>query len=122
VPLDAGAADGGSRLIGQGSRLKGSSSIWYAQGKAVSPKTVSARVVPVPPQSVRVQWAVVCQKPNKFDPSFHLATKGTSGQVSLHKAGTVKLALPYPKPHTCIATVYATLEKQGRLTLRLLQT
>jgi hypothetical protein len=37
-------------------------------------------------------------------------------------AGVVKLALPYVKPPTCIATVYATLAKGGGLTLRLLQT
>jgi hypothetical protein len=33
----------------------------------------------------------------------------------------VKLALPYQNPHTCVATVYATLAKTGRLTLRLLE-
>jgi hypothetical protein len=122
VPVEAGAADGTSKVIGQGSRLKGSSRIWFAQGTALAPKTVSARVVPVPAQSVKVQWALACQRPNKFDPSFHLATKSSSGEVSLHAAGTVKLAFPYPKPPTCVATVYATLEKRGRLTLRLLQT
>jgi len=122
VPLSAGAADGASKVIGKGSPLKGASTIWYAEGKAVSPKTVSARVVPVPPQPVKVQWALVCQRPNKNDPSTHLAAKGTSGQASLNEAGKVELALPYAKPHTCVATIYATLEKRGRLTLRLLQT
>jgi hypothetical protein len=34
----------------------------------------------------------------------------------------MKLALPYAKPPTCIATVYATLGKKGALTVRLLQT
>ena len=122
VPVAARAADGASKLIGKGSPLKGAHSIWYAEGKAVAPKTVSARVVPVPPQPVKVQWALVCQRPNQYDPSIHLATKSASGQVSLHQAGTVELALPYRKPHTCVATVYVTLDKPGRLTLRLLQT
>ena len=122
LPLaDAAGADVAGKVIGHGVRLKGTN-VWFADGKAVGPKTMSAHVTPVPAQTVKVQWAVVCQKPNKSDPSFHLAAKGTSGTTSLQKAGTVKLRLPYPKPHTCVATVYATLRTSGRLTLRLLQT
>jgi hypothetical protein len=117
----AAAAPVTSKVIGHGVRLKGTN-VWYAQGKAAAPRTISARVVPVPAQAVKVQWSVVCQKPNRFDPAFHLAAKGTSGQASVHAAATVKLALPYAKPPTCIATVYATLGKNGGLSVRLLQT
>jgi len=115
------AADGTSKTIGQGVRLKGSH-VWYGHGKAVTPRTISARVVPVPPQDVKVQWAVVCQQPNSFDPSFHLGTQVKSGQVSVRSGATVKLGLPYAKPHTCVASVYATLERGGKLTLRIQQT
>jgi hypothetical protein len=71
---------------------------------------------------VKVQWAVVCQKSNPNDPAIHLGVKGTSGEASVRTAATVKLALPYPKPPNCVATVYATLTKDGKLELRLLQT
>jgi hypothetical protein len=121
TPVIAAAADGTSKMIGGGVRLKGTT-IWYAHGKAVGPRTISARVIPVPPQAVKVQWAVVCQKPNSYDPSFHLATDVKSGEVSVPSVATVKLVLPYPKPHTCVASVYATLERGGKLTLRILQT
>jgi hypothetical protein len=117
----AAVAAATSKVIAHAVRVKGTNT-WYAQGKAVAPRTVSARVVPIPEQSVKVQWAVVCQKPNKDDPAIHLAPRGTSGQSSVHAAATVKLALPYAKAPTCIATVYATLARNGRLELRLLQT
>jgi hypothetical protein len=120
VAIAAATAAATNKVIAEGSRLKGTR-IWYAQGKAVTPKTISARVVPTPAQSVKVQWAVACQRPNPQDPAIHLAPKGTSGQTSVPAAATVKLALPYAKPHTCIATVYATLAASGKLTLRLLQ-
>ena len=117
-PATAGAT---SKVIGHAVRLKGTR-VFYAQGKAVAPRTVSVRVVPIPEQPVKVQWSVVCQKPNSFDPAFHLAAKGRSGETSVHTAATVKLALPYAKPPTCVATVYATLARNGTLVLRLLQT
>ena len=119
--VDAAAADGTSKTIGDGHRLKGSN-IWYAEGKAPAPRTISATVRPVPSQAVKVQWAVVCQQPNSFDPSYHLGTQVKSGQVSVPSVATVKLPLPYSKPHTCVASVYATLAKPGKLTLRILQT
>ena len=56
------------------------------------------------------------------DPAYHLDATGKSGQTSVSAAATVKLALPYPKPPACVAAVYATLGKNGRLTVRILQT
>jgi hypothetical protein len=121
--LVVGAASGlgPSKVIGHGVRLKGTK-LWYAQGKALSPRTISARVVPVPEQPVKVQWSVVCQKPNKIDPAVDLAANERSGQVSVRAAATVKLALPYPRPPDCIVTVYATLGMEGTVMLRLQQT
>jgi hypothetical protein len=121
LAVGAAAPPGMSKVIGHGVRLKGTN-IWYAHGKAVAPTTISVRVVPVPVEAVKVQWSVVCQKPNRSDPAVHLGTSETSGQASVHAAATVKLALPYAKPPACIATVYGTLGKNGKLTLRLLQT
>jgi hypothetical protein len=115
------AAAATSTVIGHAVRLKGTN-IWYAHGKSSAPRTISARVVPVPAQKVKVQWSVVCQKPNAADPAFRLAAQGASGESSVQAAATVKLAFPYPKPHSCIATVYATLAKSGKLTVQLLQT
>jgi hypothetical protein len=121
APVDADAGGGASKVIGQGVRLKGSN-VWLAHGTAVAPRTISAKVVPIPAQPVKVHWAVVCQKPNRHDPAYHLGTKSRSGETSVHAAATVKLALPYAKPHTCVATVYATLAASGGLRLRLVQT
>jgi hypothetical protein len=121
LAINATAAPNTTKVIGHGVRLKGTS-IWYAHGKAVAPRTVSARVVSTPAQSVKVQWSVVCQKPNSSDPAVHLGTDAKSGQTSVHGAATVKLALPYAKPPACIATVYATLAGDGTLVLRLLET
>lgn len=118
--VGACAAPATSKVIGHGVRLKGTN-VWYAHGNAVAPRTVSAMVVPIPAQAVKVQWSVVCQKPNKADPAVHLGTNGRSGQSSVHAAATVKLTLPYVRPPACVATVYATLAKDGGLTLRLLQ-
>ena len=116
----AEATDG--RMIGKaGVRLKGTN-IWYVQGKAVKPKTLALKVAPVPPQAVKVQWSVVCQKPNPEDPADHIGVQSKSGQTSVHGAATVQFALPYAKPPMCVATVYATLAARGILTVRLLQT
>ena len=121
APVGSATAAATTKVIGHGVRLKGTN-VFYVHGKAVAPRTVSVRVVPIPEQPVKVQWSVVCQKPNSFDPAVHLATKGKSGQTSVHTPATVKLALPYAKPPACIATVYATLARNGTLVLRLLQT
>jgi hypothetical protein len=121
VPAGLAVAAPASNEIGHGVQLKGTR-VWYAHGKAVAPKTLAARVVPVPEQPVKVQWSVVCQKPNRSDPAVHLGTSVESGHASVHAAATVQLALPYVKPPACVATVYATLAKNGRLLLRLLQT
>jgi len=118
----AAAAGGTSKEIGHAVLLKGSTKIYYAQGKAVAPASVSAKVVPTPAQPVKVQWALACQKPNSSDPAIQINSSSSSGQASLRGAGTVKLKLPYPKPANCIATVYATLSKKGTLVLRLVET
>jgi hypothetical protein len=120
VPVGASCAASTNKVIGNGVRLKGTN-VWYAHGKAVAPRTISVRVATIPAQVVKVQWSIVCQKPNRADPAVHLATLGKSGQVSVHAPATVKLALPYAKPPACIASVYATLGKSGKLTLRLTQ-
>jgi hypothetical protein len=117
----ATAAAATTKVIGQGTHLKGTK-IWYAHGNATFPKTVSASIVPSPAQPVKVQWALVCQRPNPQDPAIHLAAQSTSGTAAVRGRATVKLALPYAKPHNCVATVYATLAKAGSLTVRLLQT
>lgn len=119
--VGAAAADAESKVIGQGVRLKGTS-IWFAHGKAVAPRTISASIVATPAQGVKVQWSVVCQRPNRDDPAYHLGVQSKSGQTSVRAPATVKLALPYAKPHTCVATVYATLATSGTLVLRLVQT
>ena len=121
LALPAAAATAPSKVIAKGARLKGSN-IWFVQGKAKRPRTLSARIVPIPVQKVKVHWAVVCQRSDPHDPAVHVSTKGTSGEVSLRAAATVKLSLPYAKPPTCVATVYATPAATGRVTLRLLQT
>jgi hypothetical protein len=118
----AAAADGTSKEIGHAVRLKGSTKIYYAQGKATAPASISASVVPTPPQPVKVQWALACQKPNTADPAIQVNASASSGETSVRGAGTVKLKLPYAKPSNCIATVYATLSKKGSLVLRLVQT
>jgi hypothetical protein len=115
------AAAATDKVIGDAVRLRGTK-VWYAQGKAVVPRTIFARVVPIPAQRVKVQWSVVCQKPNQNDPAIHLAPSVTSGQASVHASASVKLTLPYAKPPACVATVYATLERNGKVKLTLLQT
>jgi hypothetical protein len=119
--VGAATAAATSKVIGHASRLKGTN-VWYVQGKAVVPRTLFARVVPTPGQPVKVQWSVVCQKPNREDPALHLATSVTSGQTSVHVPASVTLALPYAHAPSCVATVYATLAKKGGLAVALLQT
>jgi hypothetical protein len=118
----AAAAGGTSKEIGHAVLLKGSTKIYYAQGRAVAPASVSAKVVPTPSQPVKVQWALACQKPNNSDPAIQINSSASSGEMSLKGAGTVRFKLPYPKPANCIATVYATLSTKGTLVLRLVAT
>ncbi len=116
------AAAATARPIGKaGARLKGTS-IWYAHATAVRPASIAVRVVPTPARAVKVQWAVVCQKPNPSDPADHVGTASSSGERTVRGAAIVPLRLPYARPPTCVATVYATLSGEGALALRLLQT
>jgi hypothetical protein len=123
VVLSSGTASGAAtgKVIGHGVRLKGTK-IFYAHGTATRPRTISAHVVPNPGQPVKVQWSVACQKANNFDPAIPLNTAEKLGETSVSRTATVKLALPYPRPRTCVATVYATLRHDGKLVLQLLQT
>lgn len=114
----AAAAD---KVIGHGVRLK-ATRIFFAQGTAVEPRTVSATIATDPAQPVKVQWSLVCQKPNKADPAIPIGASSRSGQATVRRTGTVTLALPFKKPPTCVATVYATLAAKGDLVLRLVQT
>ncbi len=113
------AAEG--KVIGRGVRLK-TSRVFFAQGTSIAPKTVSVTVVPTPAQPVKVQWSLVCQKPNKADPAIQIAANERSGTTTVRGTGTVKLAFPFAKPPTCVASVYATLAGKGRLVLHLVQT
>jgi hypothetical protein len=115
------AAAASSKVIGHGSRLR-TTRIFFAHGTAVSPRTVSATLTPTPAQPVKVQWSLVCQKPNHADPAIQIAASGKTGTATVRGAGTVQLELPFKKPPTCVATVYATLAKKGSLVLRLVQT
>jgi hypothetical protein len=117
----AATAGGAVKVIGHGTQLKGTK-IWLAQAKSARPHTLSARVVPQPAQPVKVQWSVVCQKPNSFDPAIQIAATSKSGEVSLVRPATVKLALPFARSPTCVASVYATLARGGKLVLRVIQT
>ena len=121
--VSAGATSAASpgKVIGHGARLK-TSHVFFAQGTAIAPTTVSATLAPRPAQPVKVQWSLVCQKPNKADPAIQIAANERSGTTTTHGAGTVKLVLPFAKPPTCIASVYATLARNGELVLRLVQT
>ena len=117
--VSTAAASG--KVIGTGSRLR-TTRIFFAHGTAVSPKDVSATVAPTPAQPVKVQWSLVCQKPNRADPAIQIAASEKTGTATVHGVGTVQLELPFKKPPTCVATVYATLAKKGSLVLRLVQT
>jgi hypothetical protein len=110
-----------SKVIGHGSRLR-TTRIFFAHGTALSPKAVSATLTTTPAQPVKVQWSLVCQKPNHADPAIQIAASGKTGTATVRGAGTVQLELPFKKPPTCVATVYATLAKKGSLVLRLVQT
>jgi hypothetical protein len=109
------------KVIGHGNRLKGTK-IFLAQGTAIAPRTISASLAPSPSQAVKVQWSLACQKPNKVDPALKLSPTGTSGQTTVRGAAIVKLKIPFARPPTCVATVYATLARQGDLVLHLVQT
>jgi hypothetical protein len=121
VPLlAASGAWAAPKTIGQGVRLKGTN-VWYAHGTAANPRTLLAVVMPTPGQSVKVQWAVACQRPNPTDPADHLGTGEKGGQVTVHGAASIRLSMPSAKPPTCVVTVYATLAKAGRLSVRIVQ-
>jgi hypothetical protein len=121
VPGGAATAAPTTKTLGRAVHLKGSN-IWYVHGTAVRPKALFAVVAPIPRQSVKVQWAVICQKANPEDPADHIDTRETGGQASVRAAAVVRLSLPYANPPTCVATVYATLVKAGGLSVRLVQT
>ncbi len=110
----AGAASAAltTKTFGHAARLKGTK-VWYVQGTAVTPKALSVKVAPVPSQPVKVQWSVVCQRTNPTDPADHIGARVSSGQTSVGTATIVKLALPFAKPPSCVATVYATLSRNG---------
>jgi hypothetical protein len=73
VAVVVGAASGSltTKTFGHAARLKGTK-VWYAQGTALAPSSLSVRVAPVPAQAVKVQWSVVCQKTNPDDPADYI--------------------------------------------------
>ena len=88
--------------------------MWYVQAKATAPRTLSARVVPDPGaagESALGRGLPEGERPLRSVHS-HLGAGGKSGEASIEAAATMELTLPYAKPPTCVATVYATLKSR----------
>jgi hypothetical protein len=108
------------KVIGHGVALN--TKISYASGTAASPRAISAKIVPVPAQMVKVQWAMSCSKGSQTNAEgYNTSTKSKSGESSVHGPATVKFAMPIARPTTCTVTVYSTLAKKGKQTLSILQ-
>jgi hypothetical protein len=98
---------------------------YYANGNAMRPKTLSAKVKTVPAQSVLLQWSVSCSKgappggvgEDAYDPS----SSQKSGQKSVRSPATQLMPLPYANPKTCSVSLYAKLTHKAKTTLQILQ-
>jgi hypothetical protein len=110
-----------SKVIATGVLLKGGK-IAYAQGTAKVPNTVSAKVIAVPAQPVKIQYSLTCTKGGSTDAdAYNSSTTPSSGQFTAATPLSRKLTLPFAKPTTCSVTVYATISKKGKETLTVLQ-
>jgi hypothetical protein len=110
-----------SKVIATGVLLKGGK-ISYAQGTAKGPKTVSAKVIAVPAQPVKIQYSLTCTKGGTADEdAYNSSTTPSSGQFTATTSLARKLTLPFAKPTSCSVIVYATISKKGKETLTVLQ-
>jgi len=115
------AAKTTSKVIGHGTTLKGGK-ISYASATARSPKTVSAKVVATPKQTVKLQWSVICTKGGSTDAdAYNSSTTPSTGVSSLVSGKSLQLKLPFVRPNSCAITVYSTLAKKGKQVLEVLQ-
>jgi hypothetical protein len=110
-----------SKVIGTGVALKGGK-ISYAQATAKGPSTVSAKVIAVPAQPVKIQYSLTCTKGGTADAdAYNSSTTPSSGQFTTTTSLARKLTLPFAKPTSCSVIVYATISKKGKETLTILQ-
>jgi hypothetical protein len=116
------AAKTTSKVIGHGTALKGGK-ISYASATAKTPKSVSAKVITTPKQTVKLQWSVICTKAGGTTDAdaYNSSTTPSTGVSSLLSGKVVQLKLPFTHPSSCAVTVYSTLAKKGKQTLEVLQ-
>lgn len=123
--LLAGTADArtSSKVIASGVLLKGGMYA-YAQGNAVWPKSLSARVTTIPSQKVLLKWSVVCAKktaPAAAAEGYNASTASKTGQKTVTSPATAALPMPFARPKTCSVSVYARLVVKAKATLQILQ-
>jgi hypothetical protein len=125
--LLAGAASArtSSKVIATGTLLKGGLYA-YAQGNAVGPKSLSAKVTTTPSQKVLLQWSVICSNgaasgpagsPEAYDPS----TTQKSGQKTVTSPALAVMPLPLTHAKSCAVSLYAKLGKKAKTTLQIVQ-
>ena len=125
--LLAGAADArtSGKVIANGTLLKGGLYA-YAQGNAMRPKSLSAKVTTVPAQKVLLQWSISCSKDAMTAAvgdagASNASTAQKSGQTSVTSPATATLPLPTTHPKSCSVSLYAKLSKKAKTTLQILQ-
>lgn len=121
--LLAGAADArtSDKVIAKGTLLKGGLYA-YAQGNAVAPKSLSARVTTSPTQKVLLQWSVICARGTAVNAEgSNQSTVSKVGEKAVTSPASVALPMPFAKPKSCSFSVYAQLTKKAKTTLQVLQ-
>ena len=113
--VGAPAAAGGAsplRVIAS-ERASGSRVIVVAAASASRPAGLALRVGSRPPQRVRGQWLVTCQRAGRSR-----STRGTfDGPTTLRRS----LRMPYSRPRRCRVSASAQLTARGRIRLTLLR-
>ena len=124
VAVGVAEARTGGKVVAKGSVVPNSGGkLAYAQGNAVGPRLISAKVTTSPTQRVTLKWTINCTKSSA--PSAEGSDEPnvtTPGEKTVTSPSTTTLPMPFTKPKVCSFSVYAFLSRKAKTTtLQVLQ-
>lgn len=125
VAVGVAEARTGGKVVAKGSVVPNSGGkLAYAQGNAVGPTVIFAKVTTSPAQKVTLKWTLSCTKSSTLNTDgYDESYVSTPGEKTVTSPSTTTLPMPFAKPKVCSFSVYAFLSRKAKTTtLQVLQT
>jgi hypothetical protein len=120
--LLAGAADARTttKVVGTGGVYPNSGQkLLYAQATANNAKSLSAKLIVKPAQTLTLDWTVSCSNGVAVGANVAPGTKQLSGKKTVKSSAVTLMPLPIAHAKQCSASVYAYMTKKVNATAKI---